>query len=409
MNIFTFSEVAWDDKNSFGNTISNWFFGKEWSSDYFFNFYCRSQLPDNSLNVDYYCLTLIDIIKGTFRFKIKGKEFSSNEIEKMRTNQNNSAEIEKRRIDRFHKKKNKWIYYINDLVWMSKIWLNNSFKSFVQERKPDIFFAFAYSPASLWSVISYLKKNTNCKIVLFIADNVRGSFSGYKRLRRSVNTKLLDKCINAADKLYAVSDEMSELYSNIYRRKVTTLYKGCDLSSKLKSKTNNPIIFTYAGNLLWGRDDTLSIVAKSIEKLNRNGVRAKLKVYSGATITPELEKKLSIPNASELMGSRTYGEIKQILHDSDVVLHVESFEEDTKELVKYSFSTKITDCLQSGSQVFGIGPKDIASIEYIRKVDGAIVVDEIDSIQNAISHIVDNNHAAPWRSCSEASGSQPLS
>ncbi len=46
------------------------------------------------------------------------------------------------------------------------------------------------------------------------------------------------------------------------------------------------------------------------------------------------------------MGPRSYDEIKHIMHEADVVLHVESFDEKSIETVKYSFSTKIIDCLQ---------------------------------------------------------------
>lgn len=67
------------------------------------------------------------------------------------------------------------------------------------------------------------------------------------------------------------------------------------------------------------------------------------------------------------MGPRSYDEIKHIMHEADVVLHVESFDEKSIETVKYSFSTKIIDCLQSGSQILGVGPSGIASIEYLKK------------------------------------------
>ena len=76
------------------------------------------------------------------------------------------------------------------------------------------------------------------------------------------------------------------------------------------------------------------------------------------------------------------------MHDADVVLHIESFDRDNIETVRYSFSTKIIDCLQSGNQVLGIGPKGIASIEYLKKVDGAIVVDDQNNIFDVIQQIV---------------------
>ena len=88
------------------------------------------------------------------------------------------------------------------------------------------------------------------------------------------------------------------------------------------------------------------------------------------------------------MGPRSYDEIKHIMHEADVVLHVESFDEKSIETVKYSFSTKIIDCLQSGSQILGVGPSRIASIEYLKKVDGAMVITTGDEIEEKIMQIV---------------------
>ena len=80
------------------------------------------------------------------------------------------------------------------------------------------------------------------------------------------------------------------------------------------------------------------------------------------------------------------------MKNADIVLHVESFEEKQKELVKYSFSTKIIDCLQSGNVVLGIGPSNIASIEYLKKIDGAFVIDDMDNIFDSISKILNEKN-----------------
>lgn len=84
-------------------------------------------------------------------------------------------------------------------------------------------------------------------------------------------------------------------------------------------------------------------------------MRASLEIYSTATITEELDKKLNIKDSSRLMGSRPYDEITEILREADIVLHVESFEQKSIDKVRYSLSTKVADCLQSGAFVLGIG------------------------------------------------------
>jgi len=80
MNILIFDEASWDDRNSFGNTVSNFFCGKAWNDDNFCNFYARKKKPDNKANVSYYNLSATDIVKVFLKFKIKGTFFTSNDL-----------------------------------------------------------------------------------------------------------------------------------------------------------------------------------------------------------------------------------------------------------------------------------------------------------------------------------------
>jgi len=391
MNILVFSEAAWDDKNSFGNTVSNFLCGDVWKAEHFSNFYARKQVPDNHVKALYYNLSAVDIVKGLVKGHIEGTSFTTEEIAQKDNAITAAHTKEQKNIDKLHQNKNDFIYYGHELIWRSRIWLNRYFDAFVKKAAPDIMFAFATSPYILWPLIQYLKKNTVCKVVLLIADDVYGNYKDTAFYRRGYLKREFEKCICAADKLYGISDEMSELYTKRFGKPVTTLYKGCDLSSPPKQYLNHPIRFVYAGNLFWGRDDTLAKIAEAIERQNAKGVKATLEIYTGATVTDDMRKKLERTGTARIMGARPYEEIKRIMHEADVVLHVESFDADAKETVRYSFSTKIIDCLQSGNQVLGIGPEGIASIEYLRKTAGAVVIDRPESIETTISKLLNSN------------------
>lgn len=388
MNILVFSEAAWDDKNSFGNTVSNFLWGDAWRNDHFSNFYARKQLPDNKIIASYYNLSAIDIVKGILRGHIEGRTFNTENIDLEQATLDSAHDKERKNIDKLHQNKNEFVYYGHEQVWRSRLWLNRHFKNFIAENAPDILFAFAQSPYILWPLIQYLKKHTTCKVVLLVADDVCGSYDRCAFYRRGYLRRELENCILAADKLYGISDEMSELYANRFGRPVATLYKGCDLTMEPKQYLNQPLRFVYAGNLLWGRADTLAQVAEVLEKINQDGQKAVLEVYTGTTVTEELRQRLEKDSTSRIMGSRPYEEIKRILHEADVVLHVESFEKSQQETVRYSFSTKIIDCLQSGAQVLGIGPAGIASIEYLKKVDGAAVIDRQERVMEAVEDLI---------------------
>ena len=77
------------------------------------------------------------------------------------------------------------------------------------------------------------------------------------------------------------------------------------------------------------------------------------------------------------------------MNAADVVLHVESFDDGQQKIVKHSFSTKITDCMQSGSVLFSIGPDGLASIEATKNIDGAFCAVNSDEIRSVINKISD--------------------
>lgn len=151
-----------------------------------------------------------------------------------------------------------------------------------------------------------------------------------------------------------------------------------------KNYVNNPLQFVYAGNLLYGRDEVLSVIAKCLADINNSSPKAELNIYTNTPITPELSSKLNVVDSSVLYGARPYDEIMEIMKKADVVLHVESFDPKQINLVRYSFSTKITDCLQSGSVLMAIGPNGISSIEYPKTIPGAIVVENVSELSEVI-------------------------
>lgn len=55
-----------------------------------------------------------------------------------------------------------------------------------------------------------------------------------------------------------------------------------------------------------------------------------LKIYSPTVVDTEIINRMNISGASEFLGAKSYDEILKILNSADVVLHVESFEEEQK-------------------------------------------------------------------------------
>ena len=79
------------------------------------------------------------------------------------------------------------------------------------------------------------------------------------------------------------------------------------------------------------------------------------------------------------MGGISYDQVKRVMEESDILLHVEDFHENNIDFCRYSLSTKIADSLMSNRCLLCYGPKEVASIDYIASQECALVAtDEIE-------------------------------
>ncbi len=382
MNILLFSQNAWDETNAFGNTVSNFFEG--WDQDTFSHFYIRRQVPVNTVADHYYCLPVGTVLKKLIGKNKKKCSFTRADIPEISKETAAAMEQEREQIQKIHKKSSTLTHIIYEEMWMSRIWMDTEFKQFIADNEPDVFWGFAANAFILYPLIQYLKKHTRAKIVLFIADDVYGNYESTPFIRGAKLRKCFRRSMAQADVVYAISKEMQQRYETLFGRNIGLLQKGCEFSAPLSERLNTPLRMVYAGNLLYGRTETLQKIADVLSRLNATAATqvAAVEIYTPTILEPQEKVALEAGGACRFMGPRSYAEIKKIQNEADLVLHVESFDEDQIAATRYSFSTKIIDCIQSGSAVLAIGPRESSSISCMRKIDGINVLDDIDRLDD---------------------------
>lgn len=382
MNILVLSNIEWSDNNAFGNTMSNLFSGI--SDVELASLYRRSSLPNNSVCKKYYKISVSSVLKKIFSPEKIGTYFETDG--ETSGNKMESDDSEKKAISFVHKfKLNNVLYFAEDMLFATKRWENDKFKSFINDFKPDIVFSFAKASKTHLLFINTVKKYCpECKSVSFIVDDICSAFKSKK------HKSIIAGQLRQAAKVYAITPSLKRKYEELFAVEIDILTKGCDFTLPVKEKHNSVKTMVYAGNLLYGRDKTLIELSREIKAHNANSEnKLFLKIYSPTIVDESVKYALSIPDASEFMGAKPYDEIVEILNDADLSLHVESFDEKQKEIVKHSFSTKITDCLQSGSVLFSIGPDGLASIDAAKSIDGAFCATNSIEIKTAIKQIAD--------------------
>lgn len=387
--ILTISTNAWDDSLCTGNTFSN-FLGFCQESEVA-NIFCRAEIPNNSICKKYYRITEKDIF---FSVKNGLKAGGKYNLETAESNSNKTS-IENNYYSYFTNFRPTLFLFLREMMWGLGTWKSDELNQFIDEFQPNIIYMHGHNNFYTHKILKYCHKRSNAKVVLFFGDDMYS----YKSKNPFVNIyqfylrKWLNNSIAYADLLYGGTKEICLEYSKIFNKRFDVLYKGCSFNKDSKQDDNNEQIkFVYTGNLLYGRWKVLAKLANQIATINNSKQYFELCIYTQTPLTAEMNKCLNIKGVSTVYGKILYKEVKTVLRQADIVLHVESFLKNEIKKTRLSFSTKIIDCLQSGSCVMAIGPYNISSINYLISTEACIVVTKMNELNVTINNLKNNRH-----------------
>lgn len=391
IRILTISLNAWNDMMPTGNTFSNLFSGIP--SENISNIYCRNERIANDVCRHYFCVTEADIFRNLFT-----KERCGRQVEPARQNGvSTAASTAPSRIKNqckrlFQKFRPTVLLFIRELIWDTCVWKNKKLCGFVKQFNPDIIYMHAHYNLYMHRVLSYCEKLANAKVAVFFGDDMYSYKSRYpfQLVYQAMLRKRLRKTVAHASVLFGATKQLCDEYEEIFDRHFVALYKSCSLPEAFhKTGYNTPLRFIYAGNMLYGRDQVLLSLRNAIADSNAaNSLKCQLEIFSATIIDQKTAERLNDGQHSFLIGVRPYAEVCEVMSKADVVLHVESWEKKQMKKTRLSFSTKIIDCMQSGSALFAIGPDGIASIRYILDSRCAFCATSENEIPNTIQEIV---------------------
>lgn len=394
MRILILTRNAWDDTNSIGNTVSNFF--RDISDAEYANIYFRSAKPNNRLCEKYYRVTEKEVLKNWLSPSKIGRSFEF-KADSVDCSAGSSSDFgEKKIISLAHKYNLRFLNTLSDRIWDSKKWINGNLDAFIRSFAPDLVFTFVKALPQYYQTIRLLREKYHIPLLTWIADD---EYTGYLNGGKKKQIDRLRYIISESAAVTGCSQEICDYYNSVFGCAATPLYKGCDLSAPVKDKTNDPLSIVYAGNLLFGRLEIIRKISDALENyVDSGGRRVSFEIYSNTPLSDtDISAYFGGNSCTAFKGSESYTVIKKRLSQADIVLHAESF--DDAEIIKtrYSFSTKIIDYLQSGSVILAVGPGEISSIKYIRKIPGAFVIDDMDSIKDMLPILLNDSDGFPER------------
>lgn len=386
-NLLIISINAWSDRNSTGNTLSNHF--GDWPSDKIANVFLRNEEIENSVCHKYFRMYEKDIFSSFFRRK-SGKEIHYSPAYKDQLSNKTRNEYI---YDRIKKIRPYTVLLLRELFWWIGFRKPEGLDEFLLNFNPQVIHIHCPHLIYPHRVLNHCQKLTKARIVLYCVDEnyTYKTKNPFGILYQTFLRRFILKTIKLADINYGITPELCEYYSAISKKNFNLLYKGADVAEPSERSLNFPLQIIYAGNLQYDRWKTLALLVNAIKQINNQTDFFYLSIYTTTPLTDEMKKSLNC-EFSGIKGSLSFSEIEQKLKNSDIVLHAEAFNEKYSKITKYSFSTKIVDCIQSGSCIFGIGPDELASISFLKKSEGALLATTPEQILEILNQVVTDNN-----------------
>ena len=351
------------------------------------NLYCRDEPIHNTVCDRYFKVTEKDLLNGLLHGKGAGNivAYSPESSTRIKVHYNHV-------ISRFLQKfRPAILLFIRELLWLLPLWKSKKLDSFLREFAPNIIYAHCHDALYVNRLLDYCVKKTGAKSVVFFGDDMYSykSRSPLQNLYQYFLRLRLKKTIRNASLLFGGSLPLCREYSALFHKPFKPLFKGCDLSENtVKKQVHYPVRMVYAGNLLYGREQVLARLVKELKNINELGYTPyNVYMYSTTAVSDKMKQKLNVPGVSRLIEPRPYHEIQKLNSYADIVLHVESADRLQQKKTRLSFSTKIIDCMQSGSAVLAIGPAHLASIQYLQQSRAAFVAESVEEAANILTYV----------------------
>ncbi len=376
---------AWrDDAGS--NTLRDIF--KCWDSDRLALIYTSSQLPSTNVCHNYFQISENQVLKSVFHPMMRVGKVVENTL----VNDSEDAKVEKERYTKAHKNHSKWMRLAREIVWKLGHWKTKALRQFVEEFNPDIIFVPIFPYAYMGRIQKYVIRLIEKPTVCYLADD-NYSYDACQDwidyVHRFWTRQYVGPLARNSNQMFVIVEKEKEDTDERFGTDSVILTKSVDFTGRSykHQKVSYPLRFVYTGSLAIGRDKTMALVADAINEINKDGIKARLEIYSQTVPGDKIMVRINT-GESHYCGTVSHQKIQGIIEDADVVVFAESLDGKESNAAKLSFSTKITDYISNGKCVLAIGKEDIAPMDYFQRHDSALVAHTDEQVLWQVNRIV---------------------
>lgn len=371
------------DTQNNGKTLSAFFNG--WPKDKIAQIYLTPDKPDYTVCERYFRITDLEVLKNFIK-----KENCGHIIEKESYLENEKEKLHKNKFYIFIRnlfvKRLPLMYCIRNWFWKKvKPWKKYELENWINEFKPDIVFFQSSNMYVIFDMVNDICNKFNADLFMETTDDyVTKHFSMDPFYLFDINkmTEKYKMLVKKSKCIFAIGDMMAEEYTNRFGGNFKVAMNSIDILNDVipyDKIQNKEVVLTYAGNLGLNRWKILYLIGKTLKKIQKEGIKAKLNIYSINKPNKKVLKKLNLENVMSFNGSLNQEQLIEVRNKSDILVHVESFDKKNKYITRLSISTKIPEYMLSERCILAVGPRDVASIKYIKDNKMGAVIDNLQS------------------------------
>lgn len=390
--LLVFSHSGFSDTDANGITMKKLLSAYEPSEKA--QFYLDTAQPDFTAAEHYFRVTDVQMIKA-FLLK-KSKHIFTPE----KTTKTTASKAAAKKVPGFLKKRkyNFTLKYLREKLWGISPWGHRALKKWIDALAPQALVYMVGESHFMDKLVLKTCKRTGKPLVLYNGEAYRiidlkqrhGLERMYYRKSHKLYRKLLDRASLVLYNCPMLQRDYEKRYGEKKESSVAYNTAVCAETAQIPEKIRT---VTYFGNLGVGRDESLMRVAKQLRSIDPS---LHIDVYGKAL--PEIEQRLNACEGIRLHGFLQADELHRVIENTDLLLHVESFDPAIMPKLRYAFSTKIAQCLCAGRCFLSFAPEQTASTQYLLSVGASVATNETE-LKEQLESLVHDRQAR--RSCAE--------
>lgn len=364
MKVLLISHNPISSQNNMGKTFLSLF--SQFQKEELCQLYIYPTLPNLDRCAAYYRITDKEVLASFLRGKRPGGELDKSLIG------SEQGMYENPQDQSFYKnRKNKSALrrLLRDAMWSMSGWYGPELEDWLERQKPECIFVAPGPGKFLYNFALEIGKKRNIPIVTYLCDEyyfVRTPRQLLDRLRLRSLQRKIRRLMDASSHLVVISGQLQRAYAKTFGVPTDILMTGTSYEfAPDVRETAPPEHISYFGNIRCNRYISLAQIGRTLDRINgERGTDYRLKIYT-AEKDPEILNTFSGIESVEICGFLTGEAFDKTFQSSQLLLHVEAFDEASMDFVKHSISTKIADSLASGIPLLAYGPESVASMEHL--------------------------------------------